>query len=69
LAAGDRRGAGFAGLPAWPGLADITGNPAPVATASSAQVREPINSRGVGAWKRYADELEPLRILLEAPAA
>lgn len=59
----------FAGLPAWPGLADITGNAAPVATASSAQVREPINSRGVGAWKRYADELEPLRILLEAPAA
>ncbi|WP_443750539.1 tetratricopeptide repeat-containing sulfotransferase family protein [Asticcacaulis solisilvae] len=37
-----------------------------VATASSAQVRAPINAEGVGAWRRYATELEPLRAQLEA---
>jgi Flp pilus assembly protein TadD len=31
-----------------------------VATASSAQVRKPINAEGIGAWKRYATQLEPL---------
>ena len=37
-----------------------------VATASSAQVRKPINADGVGAWRRYAAELVPLRAELEA---
>ncbi len=37
-----------------------------VATASSAQVRAPINAEGVGVWRRYATELEPLRQTLEA---
>lgn len=37
-----------------------------VATASSAQVRRPINAEGVGAWKRYAAQLEPLRQNLSA---
>lgn len=32
-----------------------------VATASSVQVRRPINSEGVGAWRRYAAGLAPLR--------
>jgi len=36
-----------------------------VATASSAQVRKPINAEGVGGWRRYAAELEPLRAQLE----
>jgi hypothetical protein len=36
-----------------------------VSTASSAQVRQPINSQGVGAWRRHAAELEPMRQLLE----
>jgi len=36
-----------------------------VSTASSAQVRNPINSQGVGAWKTYRDEFEPLRARLE----
>jgi hypothetical protein len=31
-----------------------------VATASSAQVRQPINADGVGAWLRYKTRLEPL---------
>ena len=37
-----------------------------VSTASSAQVRSPINRQGMGAWKRYRDPLEPLRAALEA---
>ncbi len=31
-----------------------------VRTASSEQVRQPMNSKGVGRWKRYETELEPL---------
>jgi tetratricopeptide (TPR) repeat protein len=36
-----------------------------VSTASSTQVRSPINREGVGAWRRYATQLEPLRAALE----
>ena len=36
-----------------------------VSTASSAQVRTPINRQGVDAWKRYATQFEPLRAELE----
>lgn len=36
-------------------------NPAPVATPSSAQVREPVYARSLGEWRRYATALEPLR--------
>jgi tetratricopeptide (TPR) repeat protein len=39
-------------------------NAAPVATPSSMQVREPIHTRGLGAWQPYAHHLEPLRRLL-----
>lgn len=38
-----------------------------VATASAVQVRNGVSSRSVGAWKRYARQLEPLRqALLDA---
>lgn len=40
-----------------------------VASASSSQVRKPINSEGVGAWRRYASGLMPLRARLEAMGA
>ncbi len=40
-----------------------------VASASSSQVRRPINSEGVGAWRRYASGLMPLRARLEAMGA
>lgn len=40
-------------------------NPAPVATPSSAQVREPIHQRGIGQWHRYAAPLEPLKVALD----
>jgi tetratricopeptide (TPR) repeat protein len=41
-------------------------NPAPVATASSAQVREPIYNRAVERWRHYETHLQPLRELLQA---
>lgn len=37
-----------------------------VITPSAAQVREPITSGRVGAWRRYAEQLEPLRARLQA---
>jgi len=40
-------------------------NAAPVATPSSAQVREPIHRRALGEWQHYARQLEPLRLALE----
>jgi hypothetical protein len=36
-------------------------NPAPVATPSSAQVREPVHTRALEQWRRYEVQLEPLR--------
>jgi tetratricopeptide (TPR) repeat protein len=56
----------FCGMEHVEGMLDIASNQAPVSTASSSQVRQPINQRGVGAWKRYASQLQPLRRLLEA---
>lgn len=40
-------------------------NAAPVATPSSAQVREPIHRRALGEWQHYAKQLAPLRFALE----
>lgn len=37
-----------------------------VRTASIVQVRQPINDSSVGGWRRYAEEMEPLRARLEA---
>lgn len=37
-----------------------------VSTASASQIRQPINRQGVGKWRRYARQLEPLRAMLEA---
>ncbi len=36
-------------------------NAAPVSTASSVQVRQPIYSSSIGRWKRYGDKLDTLR--------
>jgi hypothetical protein len=41
-------------------------NVAPVATRSSAQVRESIHTRGLDRWRDYARQLEPLRQALAA---
>ena len=34
-------------------------NPRSVSTASSIQVRSPINSKSIGGWKNYKDMLKP----------
>jgi hypothetical protein len=39
-------------------------NPAPVATASAVQVREPINRSSIGRWRKYQAQVEPLQALL-----
>lgn len=36
-----------------------------VATLSSAQVRQPIHARGIGEWRRYERQLQPLQALLQ----
>jgi hypothetical protein len=51
----------YCGLPFEPGCIDTSSNRAPVATLSSAQVREPIHTRALQEWRRYAKQLEPLR--------
>ena len=40
-------------------------NTAPVATASSVQVRQPLYTGSIGRWKRYGDRLDSLRRRLE----
>lgn len=56
----------FCGLRFDPNAIDITRNTAPVTTASSSQVRQPINRAGIGAWRKYERGLQPLRDRLEA---
>ena len=51
----------FCGLDYAGGEEDLTRNTAPVSTASRAQVRRPLNRRGIGAWRPYERQLEPLR--------
>ena len=40
-------------------------NDAPVATASSVQVRKPLYSSSIGRWKKYGDDIRPLVSVLE----
>ncbi len=61
-----RRVLDFCDLPFEPECLDHTRNRSSVSTLSSAQVREPIHARGLGEWKRYATQLEPLCKLLDA---
>ena len=37
-----------------------------VATASAVQVREPAHTRSIGRWRRYEEQLAPMRAILEA---
>jgi hypothetical protein len=52
----------FCGIPS--AVPAAAGGLRPVTSASSGQVRTTIHKRGVGAWKRYAVQLEPLRARL-----
>lgn len=48
----------FCGLDWQPGVTRIESNPNPVATASAVQVREPLNARSIGSWRRYERHLD-----------
>jgi tetratricopeptide (TPR) repeat protein len=61
-----RRVVEFCELPWDPRCLAFQDNAAPVATASSAQVRQPIYRSGLERWRHYERELTPLRELLAA---
>lgn len=54
------------GLPWQDACLSFHDNAAPVATASAAQVREPIHARSLNRWRRYGSGLDSLRRRLEA---
>ncbi len=49
----------FCGIDWSPSLLDITKNDSAVATASSVQVRSAINTKSLGQWRNYQQELQP----------
>lgn len=55
----------FCGLRFEPACLDFHASRAPVATASSEQVREPLNRKGIGTWQPYERWLGPLHEGLE----
>jgi len=61
-----RRLVNFCGLPWHEACLNFHENAAPVATASSVQVRSPIYSSSVGRWQRYGARLDGLRALFDA---
>lgn len=56
-----RRLLDFCGLPFEQTCLDFTSNDAPVATASSVQVRQPLYASSIGRWRRYGDALAPMQ--------
>lgn len=56
----------FCGLDWDPACLAFHENAAPVATASSVQVRQPMYASSIGRWRAYGDGLTPLRRILEA---
>jgi len=60
-----RRLLAHCGLDWEPACLEFERNEAPVATASATQVRQKIYSDATARWKRYANQLQPLRELLE----
>ncbi len=60
-----RRLVEFCGLPWDDACLNFHANTAPVATASSVQVRSPIYASSVGRWKRYGTRLDDLRALFD----
>jgi tetratricopeptide (TPR) repeat protein len=55
----------FCGLDWEEGCLRFERNPMPVSSASTLQVREPMNRKSIGRWKKYEAQLAPLRRLLE----
>lgn len=61
-----RRLVNFCGLPWHDACLNFHENAAPVATASSVQVRSPMYTNSVDRWKRYGHKLDALRALFDA---
>lgn len=61
-----RRLLAFCGLSWDPACLAFHQNAAPVATASSVQVRQPLYATSVGRWRKYGSGLDPARRILEA---
>ncbi|MEM7780041.1 MAG: sulfotransferase [Pseudomonadota bacterium] len=55
-----RRLLSSAGLEWDPRVLEFHREKSPSATASAAQVRQPVHTRSVGAWKRHAEALKPI---------
>lgn len=64
-AAGARRVLDFLGARWDDDVVRIDARPGGIATASSVQLREPVHARNVDGWRRYADQLGPLRDALD----
>ena len=60
-----RRLLDFCGAPFEDACLSFHENDAPVATASSVQVRKPLYSSSIGRWKEYGDDIRPLVSVLE----
>jgi len=56
----------YCGLPWEAEILDFHSRKAPTATASAAQVRQPVYTSSIGRWKHYSDQLEPLHKQLSA---
>ena len=56
----------FCGLDWQQGCMNFHENTAPVSTASSVQVRQPLYSGSIGRWKKYGNKLDDLRASLES---
>jgi Flp pilus assembly protein TadD len=59
----------FVDLPPDPACARFYEGDRPVRTVSRSQVRQPVNARGLGRWRPYAQELAPLIEELECAGA
>ena len=56
----------WCGLPFEAQCLEFHRNTAPAATASAAQVREPLHARSIGNWRHYSAQLQPLIDALRA---
>jgi len=59
-----RRVQEYLGLPAVDGVTDILANTKVTTTASTLQLRQPIHTRNIAGWRRYAHGLAPLEAQL-----
>nr|WP_230962267.1 sulfotransferase [Alteromonas macleodii] len=54
----------FCNLPWEAHCLQVENNTLPVSTASKVQVREPINTKSIGRWKRYEPQLDVLKTVI-----